>query len=112
MMPLSLAAAALCVAGGGIRTRGVFYAIPKPRYCVRVVQVLIGPKPRGVIGPLEMVCRDALGDMATLGATMGTFSVMVCGLPVGFDRVITFADLITPICTFGAKLHIGGHTGI
>lgn len=57
MMPLSLAGAALGVAGGGIRTRGVCFASSKPRYRVRVVQVLIGPKARGVIGPLEMVCR-------------------------------------------------------
>lgn len=55
MMPLPLAGAALGVAGGGIRTPGVCFASSKPRYCVRVVQVLRGPKARGVIGSLEMV---------------------------------------------------------
>lgn len=37
MMSLPLAGAALGVAGGGILTRGVCFASPKPRYCVRVV---------------------------------------------------------------------------
>lgn len=75
MMPLSLAGAALGVAGGGIRTHVVCFASSKPGYCVAVMQVLIGPKARGVIGPLDM---NALGDIATL-------DVVVCGLPVGFD---------------------------
>lgn len=96
IMPLSLAGAALGVAGDGICTRGICFASSKPRYCVRVVQVLIEPKARGVIGPLEMTCGGALGDMATLDATIRIFSVVVCALPVGFDRVTTLADFIKP----------------
>lgn len=42
IMLISPAGRALGVAGGGIRTRAICFENSKPKYCARVVQLLIG----------------------------------------------------------------------